>query len=85
MADDGFDLGTEESATLGVVVHRLKLVHEQGATLYPAVEGFHGGFGGAVRMVEQSQFGLAVRTGLKHVYRDLQLKKKEPEGAPFIP
>ena len=81
VADYGLNLRTEEGATLGVVVQRLELAHEHGATLYPAVEGFHGGFGRAVRMVEQSQFGLAVRTGLKHVERDLNVSKLEPLGA----
>ena len=71
MTDDGFYLGLEEGAALGVVVQRLQFGHERRTALHPAVEGLHGGFGGAVRMVEQSQLGLAVGTWCEHDYDDL--------------
>ena len=58
MPYDGFYFGFEEGATAGLIVHGFEFLHEQGATLYPSVEGLHGGFGTAVRVVEQSQFGL---------------------------
>ena len=64
---NGFYLRLEEGSALRLVVHGFQLLHEHGATLYPSVEGLHGGFGTAVRVVEQSQFGLAIGTDLKHV------------------
>ena len=66
MPYDGFYFGLEEGAAAGLVVHGFQLLHEHGATLYPSVEGLHGGFGTAVRVVEQSQFGLAIGTKVEH-------------------
>ena len=63
---DGLHFGLEEGAAAGLVVHGFQLLHEHGATLYPSVEGLHGGFGTAVRVVEQSQFGLAIGTIVEH-------------------
>ena len=63
---DGFHFGLEEGAAAGLIVHGFELLHEHGATLYPSVEGLHGGFGTAVRVVEQSQFGLAIGTIVEH-------------------
>ena len=42
---DGLHFGLEEGASAGLVVHGFQLLHEHGATLYPSVEGLHGGFG----------------------------------------
>ena len=66
MLYNGFHLRLEEGSALRLIVHALELLHEHGATLYPSVEGLHGGFGTAVRVIEQSQFGLAIRADLKH-------------------
>ena len=66
MPYDGFHFGLEEGAAARLVVHGLELLHKHGATLYPSVEGLHGGFGTAVRVVEQSQFGLAIGTIVEH-------------------
>ena len=75
MAHNGLHLGFQEGAPAGIVAQRFKLGHEHGATLYPSVEGLHGGVGGTVRMVEQSQFGLAIGTDLKHTDDDLDCEK----------
>ena len=66
MLYNGFYFGLEEGSALRLIVHALELLHEHGATLDPSVEGLHGGFGTAVRVIEQSQFGLAIRADLKH-------------------
>ena len=66
MPNDGFYCGLEEGAATGRVVHGFQLLHEHGANLYPSVEGLHGGFGTAVRVVEESQFGLAIGTIVEH-------------------
>ena len=66
MTDNGLHLGTEEGVATRVVVQRLQLGQQLRTALYPTVKGLHGTLGSAVRMVEQSQFGLAVRTDLKH-------------------
>ena len=67
MPYNGFHLGAKERASLRVIVQRMQFADELRTTLYPAVEGLHGGFGTAVWLVEQSQFGLAIGTWLKHV------------------
>ena len=51
---NGFYLRLEEGASAWLIVHGLQLLHQQGATLNPPVEGFHGGFGTTVRMVEKA-------------------------------
>ena len=66
MADDGLHFGFQERAPTGIVVHGLQLGKQQGATLYPAVEGLHGGFGTAGRLVKQGKLSLAVRTRTEH-------------------
>ena len=66
MAYDGLYLRFEEGSALRLIVHAFELLHEQGATLDPSVEGLLSGFGTAAWLVEQSQFGLAVGTGIEH-------------------
>jgi hypothetical protein len=48
-------------------MHGIELLHEQRTTLYPSVKGLLSGFGTTAWLVEQSQFGLAIGTDLKHV------------------
>ena len=66
VTDNGLDFGLEEGAPFRIVMQGLQLGHEQWTTLYPSVEGLHGGFGTTARLIEQSQFGLAIGTDLKH-------------------
>ena len=73
VAHNGFYFGLQEGAPTGIVAQRFKLGNQQGATLYPSVEGLHGGVGGTVRLIEQSQFGLAVRTWCEHVLEFFEL------------
>ena len=58
-------LGTKESASLGVIVQRMQFAYEHRTLLYPAVKGLHCAFGGTAWLIEQSQFGLAIRMWLK--------------------
>ena len=66
-------LRLQEGAPFGIVVHGMELLHEQRTTLHPAVKGLLGGLGTTAWLVEQSQFGLAVRTDLKHVNGDFMV------------
>ena len=86
MPDNGFYLRLEVGTATGLVVHGFELLHEQGTALYPSVEGLHCGFGTAVRVIEQSQFGLAIRTGLEHVFGSYELflkRYKYTKNQPF--
>jgi len=67
MLYNGRYFGLEEGAPLRVVVQGIEFLNKQWTALYPSVEGLHGGFGCAAWLVEQSQFGLAIGTDLKHV------------------
>jgi hypothetical protein len=67
MLYNGRYFGLEEGAPLRVVVQGIEFLNKQWTALYPAVKGLHGGFGCAAWLVEQSQFGLAIGTDLKHV------------------
>jgi hypothetical protein len=66
-------LRLQEGAPFGIVVHGMELLHEQRTTLHPAVKGLLGGFGSTAWLVEQSQFGLAIGTDLKHVFGDFMV------------
>jgi hypothetical protein len=66
VTDNGLDFGLEEGAPFRIVMQGFQLCHEHGTTFHPSVEGFHGGFGTTVRMVEQSQLGLAIWAIMEH-------------------
>jgi hypothetical protein len=66
-------LRLQEGASLRVIVHGMELLHEQRTTLHPAVKGLLGGLGSTAWLVEQSQFGLAIGTDLKHVFGDFMV------------
>jgi hypothetical protein len=66
-------LRLQEGAPFGIVVHGMELLHEQRTTLHPAVKGLLGGLGSTAWLVEQSQFGLAIGTDLKHVFGDFMV------------
>ena len=71
MLHNGLHLAREERAPLRVVVERCELADKHRTPPYPAVEGLHGALGSTAWLVEQSQFGLAIGTWLKHIFKDL--------------
>ena len=70
VTDNSLHFRLEEGAAFRIVMQGFQLGHEQWTTLYPSVEGLHGGFGTTARLIEQSQFGLAIGTDLKHDFWD---------------
>ena len=68
MLYDGLYFRYQESAALGVVIQVLQFGHQRRTTDNPAVECLLCSLGTAAREVEQSQFGLAIRTESKHVF-----------------
>ena len=66
MPHDGFHLGDEECVPTGVVMELFQFVDQLWTTFDPSVQGLDRRFRIAAWLVEQSQFGLAVRTENKH-------------------
>jgi hypothetical protein len=52
--------------SMGLIAQRTEFFHQQGATVDPSGQGFHGTTGSDVGTVKQSQFGLSVRANVKH-------------------
>ena len=66
MLHNSFHLGDEERVPTGVVMELFQFVDQLRTTLDPSVQGLYRRVGIAAWLVEQSQFGLAVRTENKH-------------------
>jgi len=60
VADDGFHLRFQERVAVRTVMKGFQFFDQQGATVYPSVEGLEGRLLRGVRLVEQGQFGFQV-------------------------
>ena len=67
MPDDGFHLRLQEGVATGIVTHGRQFFLQQRTGVYPPNQGLDGTLGSVAWLVEQSQFGLAIGTDLKHV------------------
>ena len=72
MPDNGLHFRLQESVATRIVMHTAQFLQQLRATVDPSVKGLDGRLGTATWLIKQSQFGLAISTGLKYkvgIYR----------------
>ena len=66
MPDNSFHFWLQESVATCIVMHAAQFLQQLRATVDLSVKGLDGRLRTATWLIKQSQFGLAISTGLKH-------------------